>query len=140
MNPLDLLTNNPALKAVLPVLRMLGLDPAKIANKLSRDKIGALLEANVAKTARRLTGDGWTPAVKASEPEAERQLIRAALYLTLKHALGAFVPKGANVLADVVRDQHDEDVVALVAPQLTTEHTTEDLVRMVNAALIERMF
>ena len=130
------------LKQLLPILRLLGIDPAGMANKLGREQVAKRLEAGVPAVVKRLEKDKLTPAAKATTPEGERVFIRAALYLSLKAAFTEILPqgRGANYASDFLRDTHDDACVAIVGPQMDATTPTADAVRLVNAALIERLF
>ena len=124
-----------------PILRVLGIDPAKIANKWGRAQVAPKFEEAIPFVVSRLERDGLTPALKGDSPAAERLVIRAAMYLLAKEVVfGLGLKKGANLAADFLRDAHDDQVVALVAPQIDQATPTEALVRLVAREWIERIF
>ena len=127
------------LKQLAPILKVLGIDPDKIINKFGRAQIEPLFTAVIPVVTARLEKDGLTPAAKGDGPDAERLVIRAAMYLLAKSVFATKLPKGANVAADFLRDQHDDQVVALVSPQVNAQTTTAELVRIVSHEFKERI-
>ena len=122
-----------------PILKVLGIDPAKIANKMGREQVKQRLTAAAPKVVARLEQDGMTPAAKGDGPEAERQVIRSAMYLLFK-AQFSFLPKGANIAGDALRDLYDDKCVALVSPLIDASTTTAAMVDTIIAQVIEVMF
>lgn len=121
-----------------PIAKLIGLD--KIAGKLTRDFVGKRMNAAIPKVVKRLTEDHLTPAEKALSPEGERLFIRAAMYLLAKEVFAGVLPKGANLAADFLRDQHDDKVVALVSPQIDAASSTDAAVRVVAKEFLNRVF
>lgn len=78
--------------------------------------------------AARMTHDGQTPASLSGTPDERRQLIRTAEYLLWKEVLVHFTAnaKGVSILADAIRDKHDDKVVPLVESRGFNSLTTVD--------------
>ena len=123
-----------------PILKVLGIDPAKMANSFGRHQVEGLFRAQVAGVALRLEEDGLTPAVKGETPEAERQMVRSAMYLLAKGVFATKLPKGANVAADQLRDLHDDKIVARVSPQIDHTTTTTAMVELVAREWVDLLF
>lgn len=127
------------LETVRPILKALGIDPEEIVKNLGRESADRILEPCVKPVAEALEKDGWTPAKRLDNADTKRHLIRRALFDLLRKSLDG-LPFGAGTIADFLRDIHDDEVVKIVSPKLTTGTTTEDFVRMVSDALEERLF
>lgn len=131
----------PLLDQLLPLLKLVGLDPGAIGNKLGREQVGKRLAAGVPKVVARLEQGGLTPTGKGDSPEAERVLIRAALYLLIKAVLKPVIPAGPLAfVVDGVRDAYDDKCVALAAPKFDRTATTPQMVQIVAAEFLELMF
>lgn len=124
----------------LPILKMLGVDPAKIVNQYGRTQVTAMFKAAASKVVSRLETDGLTPTAKGDSPEAERLVIRAAMYLIAKEALKNRLPKGANLVADHLRDAADDKIVKLVSPQIDASTTTAAMVDIIIGEWVELLF
>ena len=124
---------------IAPILKLVGIDPAKMANKMGREQVKQRLIAAAPAVVARLEKDKMTPAAKGDGPEAERQVIRSAMYLLFK-AQFSFLPRGANVAADAVRDLYDDKTVALVSPLIDATTATAAMVDTIIAQVIEVMF
>jgi hypothetical protein len=98
------------------------------------------MDAAIPLVVARLEKDGLTPAAKASSPEGERQFVRSAMYLLGKEVFKKVLPKGSNLVADYVRDGHDDAVVARVSPQMDANTSTEAAVRLVAREYVEHVF
>src|SRR5687768_9780468 len=99
-----------SLGRLLPVLKLIGIDPEKIAKNYVDTEVKKKLLAGVPAVVSRMTADKMTLADKGDMPEAERLVIRAAMYLLLKEVFRKILPsrsRGANLVADFIRDQHD---------------------------------
>ena len=128
----------PGLQGILGILKGLGIDPQAMLKGLEQKTLLARLNAGLSVVVARLEKDGLTPALKASSPESERQFIRSAMYLSLKAAMP--MRQGANVVADFIRDAHDDQVVSMVSAAIEPTTPTVDAVRLINKALAERIF
>lgn len=132
------------LNQILGVAKLVGLDPktaaAGLANQFSREQVRKRFHAAIPSVAARLEADGLTPAAKAADPAGERVFIRSAMYLIAKHALTIVLPKGANVVADHLRDGADDAVVPRVAPQIGVSTPTTEALAIIADAFVEQLF
>lgn len=130
----------PIVEKLLPILKALGIDPEELG-ELTEAKLKAAFAASLRKTTARLKADGMTPALKAVDEAGERIFIRSALYLAIKNALLTLpmIPFGENVIADYIRDQHDDAVLLAVGPQIDATTKPKPAVVLITNALLERM-
>jgi hypothetical protein len=126
------------IEAAVRIARMLGLDVK--AEEFNRAKMQAKFDRVAPKVVARLDKDGVTPANLSDDEAEKRTLIRAAQYLLLKEAIAHTTGKkqGSNLLADFIRDRHDDAVVPVVMPQVNAALSTADLVAAVAAAEVEQ--
>jgi hypothetical protein len=129
----------PFLEKILPVLKIIGIDPSTLANKFGREQVKKRVEKAIPAIVERLEKDKLTPAAKAATPEGEALFVSAAMYNIAK-AVANVLPFGANVAADYIRDQHRAEVRRLVEPQITAQTTTEAAVILIAHEFIERVF
>lgn len=129
----------PALLKLLPILKIVGIDPGSIANKFSREQVARRVNRALPAIVARLEKDKITPAAKAATPEGEMLFISASMYNVAK-AVTSVLPFGANVAADYIRDQHRAEVFRLVSPQITEQTSTQDAVTLIAQEFTERVF
>ncbi len=126
---------------VMPFLKLFGHTSIDLTSGAVQGELKSRLWSTQTLVVSRLEHDGMTPALKGDGEAAERQVIRSAMYLSLKEGLkGLGVSRGANVLADQIRDMHDDNVVVMVSPKIDHTTSTADMVKFTVEALIERMF
>lgn len=123
-----------------PILKVLGIDPVKMANSYGRAQLEPLFRQVAPDVVRRMEKDGLTPALKGDSPKAERQVVRSAMYLIAKEVFRYKLPRGASLAADYLRDAHDSEVVAQVSPLIDATTSTAALVELVIDTWIERIF
>ncbi|MGV3720574.1 MAG: hypothetical protein ACO1SX_06650 [Actinomycetota bacterium] len=111
------------------IAKQLGLNPKTIA----RDELGAevrqRMEAQAVKIARQMQRQGWTVAAKG-----ESAVIRDALFRLWK----VIVRNGH--LADLVRDSHDDHVIAALAEPVSETTPLVEIVRLAITATVELAF
>ena len=127
----------PILTALLPLLRALGINPEKYVNDFARDTVRERMRRAVPDITTDLTKRGLTPARFDEEP-VKRQFIRSAMFQALKAALP--FRNGAGHVADFIRDQHDDQVLARVDDRLTPDVQAGAAVGWIVDELVERMF
>jgi hypothetical protein len=128
------------IEQIIRILRMFGLDVK--AEQFGQDRLAAKFEKVTVKTVGRLDKDGVTPANLSDSDDEKRQLVRAAEYLLWKHVVISVTGRtlGANLVADFIRDRHDDNVVPRVQPLVNAGMTTTQLVDAVKAAELGQTF
>ena len=126
-----------AIEALLKLAQKAGvsLDP----NELGKEKLKAKFAKVSPNVVARLEKDGHTPKEDSDSDEEKRQLIRSAEYLLWKETFQSILgkPEGSNLIADRIRDRHDDKVVPVVLPQVNATLSTADLVKAVAEAELE---
>lgn len=111
------------------IAKQLGLDPQTIA----RDQLGAQvrqrMEAQAVRIARQMQKQGWTVAAKG-----EAAVVRDALFRLWK----VIVRNGH--LADLLRDSHDDHVIAALAEPVTEATPLVEIVRLAMVATLDLAF
>jgi hypothetical protein len=127
------------LRLLGPLAAALGLNLTDLARKYPRDVLLDLLNEEIAGVVKRLEADKITPALKATSADGERLFIRASLYLLLKGLFSRVLPHGANVAADLVRDQIDDRIVRKVRPEIDSGTSTRAAVLIVANEIVETL-
>lgn len=127
------------LQKLLPVLKIVGIDPSLMVNKFSREQVAKRVNNAIPGIVARLEKDKLTPQAKAATPEGELIFVSAAMYNVAK-AVTKVLPVGANVAADYIRDQHRAEVFRLVAPQMNEQTSTLAAVTLIAQEFTERVF
>lgn len=120
------------LEFLLPLLGKLGL--GDIASNLGRQQIESRMRKAFPNIKRRFEKEGLTPAELSDDDLEKRHLIRTAQYWLWK----AVVKSGTA--ADLVRDQQDNKVVAVVLPAVSAEMTLDALLEGVLVATLDLTF
>lgn len=132
------MNTNPLLALIQPLLGALGIDPAKLANRLGREQLQRRMERGIPAVARDLTAHGLTPAQVVGDAALSRQMVRSAMYSLFKRAVA--LPKGGNVVADLLRDHYDDRICHRVIPWLASEQTVEEALALIVREVTEQIF
>lgn len=100
-----------------------------LGQEAGRDAVTARMAAAVPRIAKKMAKQGWTIG-----PKTETEVVRDALYRLWREV----VPSG--ILADLIRDAHDDKVVAQLAEPVTETTPLEEIVRQTMAATLELAF
>ncbi|MGV3723805.1 MAG: hypothetical protein ACO1SX_23145 [Actinomycetota bacterium] len=110
----------------------LGLDPKTLLREEAQRLARQQMEPSIPKIAAKMRADGWTLAGRGEGP-----VIRDALFRLWREV---FHFSGGGRVADLVRDSHDDEIIAQLAAPVTPETSLEDLVRMTMEATLELAF
>jgi hypothetical protein len=127
-----------------PVLGVVGLDPVQIGNKLTKGNVDKILSGEVAAVTAKLSQDRITPANMGDDPKSETRIIKATTYQLLKMGFKRLLPSqldwAAGYVADEIRDDHLDNIVARVAPRIDRNTPMSTVVNMVKTELVESLF
>ena len=128
---------NKLLDEILPLLRLLGIDPKAQLDQLERKPFTQRMAKAVPKISADLRKHNLTPAL-VTDPAVKRHLIRSVMYQSLKPCWP--FPIGANHAADFVRDNHAANVLREVSGDIEPTDSVEIAVQAVQIATIEDIF
>lgn len=111
---------------------VMGLDPKTIVREEAQRLARQQMEPAIGTIAARMRAEGRTPAECGEGPA-----IRDALFRLWREV---FHFNGGGRLADLVRDSHDDRVIAELAEPVTEETSLEELVRRTMEATLEVAF
>lgn len=115
------------------VASVFGLDPKKIVKDEAKALARKQMEPAIPEIAAKMKADGWT----IGDKHTEGAVIRDALFRLWRQV---FHFNGGGRVADLVRDSHDDTIIAELAAPVTPETSLEDLVRMTMEATLELAF
>lgn len=115
------------------VASVFGLDPKTLVREEAQRLTRQQMEPAIPHIAAKMQQQGWTVALKGSEG----LVIRDALFRLWREV---FHFNGGGRVADIVRDSHDDAIIAQLAEPVTAETSLEDLVRMTMASTLELAF
>jgi hypothetical protein len=98
------------------------------AQRLTRQQ----MEPAIPEIAAKMRRDGWT-----LDKHSEGDVVRDALFRLWREV---FHFNGGGRVADIVRDSHDDHIIAELAAPVTPETSLEDLVRLTMDATLELAF
>jgi len=110
----------------------MGLDPKVIVREEAQRLARQQMAPAIAPIAARMQAEGWT-----LEGRGEGPVIRDALFRLWREV---FHFHGGGRVADLVRDSHDDRVIALLAEPVTGETSLEEVVRRTMEATLELAF
>jgi hypothetical protein len=110
----------------------MGLDPRTLVREEAQRLARQQMAPAVGPIAAKMRAEGWT-----LEARGEGPVIRDALFRLWREV---FHFNGGGRVADMVRDSHDDRVLALLAEPVTGETSLEEVVRRVMEATLELAF
>jgi hypothetical protein len=119
------------------ILASFGLDPAETVKKFENRQLEQLMEKQIPDVEARLEADLDFDAAKRN-PDLSRQWIRSAIYLLIKESLN--LPQGGNLVADLLRDHYDDQIVFDVQRHFPSLESPTRALEMIVESLTDQIF